>query len=120
MEPAKPQLRLIKLPEVKNRTGESTAKIYDRMADGTFPLSVTTGPNSRAWVEHEIDEWIQARIAARDSGADAELRAVSPNIGKGRPRKDAPSETARSNQAEVGQPSFATSVNRIRSELTAA
>jgi prophage regulatory protein len=86
MEPIKP-VRLIRLPEVVDRTGQSAAKVYDAMADGKFPKSVATGPNSRAWVEHEVDEWIRARIDARDKQTDGEWRVMNPHIGKGRPRK---------------------------------
>lgn len=70
------------------------------MAEGLFPRSVATGPNTRAWVEEEVDAWIQARIDARDMGTDADLRALNPNIGKGRPRRDqaTPAALARAEQ----------------------
>jgi prophage regulatory protein len=82
--------RLVRRPEVESKTGLSTAEIYRRMAADppTFPRSVATGPNTRAWVEDEIDDWIDERIDARDQGADADLRVVNPHIGKGRPRRD--------------------------------
>ena len=74
------------LREVERKTGLSTASIYRLMAaEEGFPHSVVLGPNTRAWVESEVDAWIEKRIAARDSGDDAELRAINRNIGKGRP-----------------------------------
>jgi prophage regulatory protein len=36
---------------------------------GDFPRRVTLGERRVAWVEQEIDEWIAARIAARDEVA---------------------------------------------------
>jgi prophage regulatory protein len=88
--------RLLRLPEVENKTGLSTAEIYRRMKEDppTFPRSVVTGPNTRAWVEDEIDDWIQRHIDARDQRADAELRVVNKHIGKGRPHKGPESDEA--------------------------
>ena len=36
---------------------------------GLFPKRIQLGPNGRvAWLEHEIDAWIEARAAAREVG----------------------------------------------------
>jgi predicted DNA-binding transcriptional regulator AlpA len=36
------------------------------------PIKLGTGPNSRnAWIEAEIDAWIEQRIAARDGATQA-------------------------------------------------
>ncbi len=75
---------LVRLPAVKGRTGLSTSAIYRDMAAGTFPQSVTIGPNARAWLLSEIEEWIAARVAARDAGADRATRALNPSLGIGR------------------------------------
>jgi prophage regulatory protein len=80
--------RLIRLPAVMKKTGMSAATIYRSMEDDKFPRHVVVGPNMRAWLEEEIDRWITARVDDRDTGADRELRAVNPNIGKGRPKRD--------------------------------
>jgi prophage regulatory protein len=34
-----------------------------------FPKRISVGPQRYAWVESEIDEWIAARIRARDEAA---------------------------------------------------
>jgi len=60
-------LRLLRLPAVKNKTGASTNEIYTGMQDGTFPASVPIGLRTVGWVESEIDEWVAARIAQRDT-----------------------------------------------------
>ena len=71
------QKRLIRLPEVLSRTGFGRTTIYRKMEDGSFPRSVKLGgppidPNvfdSRAiaWIEDEVEQWIESRIEERDS-----------------------------------------------------
>ena len=72
-----PQKRFIRLPEVLTRTGYGRTTIYRKMEDGSFPRSVKLGgppidPNvfdSRAiaWIEDEVEQWIDSRIEERDS-----------------------------------------------------
>ena len=72
-----PQKRFIRLPEVLSRTGYGRTSIYRKMEDGSFPRSVKLGgppidPNvfdSRAiaWIEDEVEQWIESRIEERDS-----------------------------------------------------
>jgi prophage regulatory protein len=74
-----PQKRLIRLPEVLSRTGYGRTTIYRKMEDGSFPRSVKLGgppidPNvfdSRAiaWIEDEVEQWIESRIEERDLGS---------------------------------------------------
>ena len=54
---------LIRLSEVQRRTGYSKAWIYRLMSHGKFPKSVKIGIRAIAFVESEIDEWINERIA---------------------------------------------------------
>ena len=77
MENKTPQKRFIRLPEVLTRTGYGRTTIYRKMEDGSFPRSVKLGgppidPNvfdSRAiaWIEDEVEQWIESRIDERDS-----------------------------------------------------
>ena len=70
------QKRFIRLPEVLTRTGYGRTTIYRKMEDGSFPRSVKLGgppidPNvfdSRAvaWIEDEVEQWIESRIEERD------------------------------------------------------
>jgi prophage regulatory protein len=50
---------------VKARTGLSRAGIYQQMAAKKFPSQVSLGGRAVAWVDAEIDAWIESRIAAR-------------------------------------------------------
>lgn len=77
----------LRIQAVSDLTGLSMATIYRLMSEDRFPRAVALGANTRAWPLSEIEAWQAAKIAARDSGNDAELRVVNPNIGKGRPRK---------------------------------
>ena len=55
--------RLLRLPEVLSLTGLSRSRLY---ADPSFPKSVKIGERAVAWVEDEIKEWVDARIAQRE------------------------------------------------------
>lgn len=60
-------LRLLKLPEVIERTGLSRSTIYAQAGKGLFPKVVKLGLRSSAWVESEVDSWLNGRIADRDA-----------------------------------------------------
>ena len=55
---------LLRLPEVKRRTGLSRSTIYLRTQRGEFPSSIILGGRAVAWLESEIDEWIRDRVKA--------------------------------------------------------
>ncbi|MBZ4312336.1 AlpA family transcriptional regulator, partial [Mycobacterium tuberculosis] len=51
---------LIRLPEVLKRTGFGKAWIYRLISEGRFPAPVKIGVRAVAFVESEVDEWIQS------------------------------------------------------------
>ena len=53
---------LIRLPEVLKRTGFGKAWIYRLISEGRFPAPVKIGVRAVAFVESEVDEWIQSVI----------------------------------------------------------
>ena len=61
---------LIRLQEVQRRVGYGKAWIYKLIANNRFPKQVKIGTRSIAFVESEIDEWINQRIA-ESRGEDA-------------------------------------------------
>ena len=77
MENKTPQKRFIRLPEVLSRTGYGRTSIYRKMEDGSFPRSVKLGGpledsnafdcRAIAWIEDEVEQWIESRIDERDS-----------------------------------------------------
>lgn len=58
---------LIRLSEVQRRTGYSKAWLYRLMSEKRFPLPVKIGARAIAFMESEIDAWIQERINASRS-----------------------------------------------------
>ena len=56
--------RLLRKPEVKSRSGfKSDSGLYDAIARGEFPKPIKIGVRASAWIESEIDAWIDVRIA---------------------------------------------------------
>ena len=68
-------LTLERLAQVKARTGLGRSTIYRMIACGEFPKNLKLTERCSAWNAAEIDAWIAAKIAARDSTAPAESRA---------------------------------------------
>jgi prophage regulatory protein len=54
--------RILRLADVKVRTGKSRSSIYLEMTQGTFPKHISLGVRTVGWIESEIDAWIAARI----------------------------------------------------------
>ena len=61
--------KFLRLPDVIRRTGYKRSNIYHLMSLGEFPRSVQLGPRAVAWLEHEIDEWIDERVESRGRGS---------------------------------------------------
>jgi prophage regulatory protein len=67
MEHKRP-LRFLRLKQVIARTGLPRSSIYLMVGDGRFPRQVRlSGSRSVAWVEAEVEDWMQARIEASRS-----------------------------------------------------
>jgi prophage regulatory protein len=58
--------KLLKMPEVRAKTGLSRSHLYALAQNGEFPKPVKLSERSSAWVESEVDGWIEERIAERD------------------------------------------------------
>ncbi len=56
--------KILRLPNVKARTGLSRSTIYLRMSEGSFPASVSLGGRAVGWIETEVDDWLNQRIEA--------------------------------------------------------
>ena len=53
--------RFVRLAEVVQLTGVSRSTIYRWMANGEFLKQVSLGGNTVAWLEAEIEDWIQKK-----------------------------------------------------------
>lgn len=57
--------KLLRLPDVMDRSGLKRSTIYLRVRQGRFPRQIQLGdPHVVAWRETEITAWVNAQIAA--------------------------------------------------------
>ncbi|VUC78358.1 putative transcriptional regulator [Raoultella terrigena] len=57
--------QLLRLKQVEQKTGLKRSQIYLYMKKGSFPHSIKIGPVSVAWLESEIDDWINLKLTDR-------------------------------------------------------
>lgn len=60
-------IRFLRLNDVIAATGLSRSTIYKFMDEEVFPKTIPLGGRAVAWVESEIEEWMEQRLALRDS-----------------------------------------------------
>jgi prophage regulatory protein len=56
----------LRIAHVCRVTGLPRTTIYEMVSKGTFPKQVRLSPRAVGWIESEILEWQQARVAERD------------------------------------------------------
>jgi prophage regulatory protein len=61
--------RFLRLNQVVEKTGMSRSTVYLYLNQGRFPKPVQISERLVAWVESEVDAWMQERIAARKAVA---------------------------------------------------
>jgi prophage regulatory protein len=61
--------KILRLRELQAATGLARSSIYAGMAAGTFPKSVPLSEKAVGWLESEIEQWQEGRIAARSARA---------------------------------------------------
>ena len=57
--------RIIRKPELLNIIGLSDPTIWRMEKNGDFPKRLRLGGNSCGWLEAEVNEWIEERLADR-------------------------------------------------------
>lgn len=62
-------MKLIRIKDVMERTGLARSTIYKYISLGQFPQPIKLGTRAVAWVESEINTWINGSIKRRDEGA---------------------------------------------------
>lgn len=60
-----PTRKILRLPEVIERTGYGRSAIYEKMKIGAFPQARKLGPRAVGWDSHEVDAWINAKLGAK-------------------------------------------------------
>ena len=53
---------LLRMRQVKARTGLSRSTIYLKIKCGEFPAQVSLGPRAVGWLEAEVDRWIASCV----------------------------------------------------------
>jgi prophage regulatory protein len=53
---------IIRLPQVKQRTGLSRSTIYSLIKDGQFKAPINLGARAVGWLESDVSEFIEARV----------------------------------------------------------
>ena len=61
---------MIKLKEVQKMTSLSRSSIYAYIDKGIFPTQVKLGARSVAWLESDIQSWVESKINARNAMND--------------------------------------------------
>lgn len=65
--------RTIKRAEVEYKTGLSRANLFKLEKANDFPHHFMLTPRLAVWYEHEVDNWIEARAAARHAAYSGAL-----------------------------------------------
>jgi prophage regulatory protein len=68
--------RILRLYEVEAVTGKKRSAIYEDTTNGRFPAPVPLGERAVGWLETEIMEWQEQRIAERSEHAAAPASAI--------------------------------------------
>jgi prophage regulatory protein len=58
---------ILRRKQVEARVGLRRSTLYSRVAEGSFPPPVRLGKRAVGWVESEISEWLERRVAERQS-----------------------------------------------------
>lgn len=62
--------KLIRMKDVLQRISLSKTEVYRRIKAGTFPKQVRLGLSRIAFVEAEIDQWVQERSDDRSEAGE--------------------------------------------------
>jgi prophage regulatory protein len=70
-----PNERVIRFPELKERIGFSRSHIHNLISQGKFPKQIKIGDRASGWLNSQISEWLEQRIADSQSQAKTEPAA---------------------------------------------
>lgn len=62
-------MKVLRYPQLRELVGFSRMHLGRLEAAGRFPKRVRLGPNTVAWVEAEVQNWLERRAAERDQPA---------------------------------------------------
>jgi prophage regulatory protein len=58
----RPTRTILRLKQVKARTGLARSTLYERIKAGGFPRQVSLGARAVGWLESDIEAWITAQV----------------------------------------------------------
>ena len=56
------RIRMLRLTQVRAMTGLGKTKIYELQAQGDFPMRIRLTGHSVAWIEEEVQAWLDRRV----------------------------------------------------------
>ena len=63
-KPSVKSMRLLRIPQVMQQTGQKKTMLYELQKVGSFPMRIQITSNSVGWIEEEVNAWIAGRVAA--------------------------------------------------------
>ena len=66
MQETQTKERFLRIDAVIELTGLARSTIYDKTRLNQFPQPVDWGGNKKAWLESEVNKWMQERIEQRN------------------------------------------------------
>ncbi|OAJ96186.1 AlpA family transcriptional regulator [Vibrio bivalvicida] len=60
-------MRFLRIEDVMSLTGLGRSTIYKFMDEDIFPKTIPLGGRAVGWLESEIEEWMESRLALRDN-----------------------------------------------------
>jgi prophage regulatory protein len=70
--------RILRLPQVLDRTGLSRSSLYRLHAAGSFPRRVQISQRSVGWIESEVDAWLASKVGDSRTAATIAAPHVAP------------------------------------------
>jgi prophage regulatory protein len=61
-------ISILRMPEVRKRTGLARSTIYLRISQHRFPQPISLGGKAVGWRSDEIDAWIEDQTAVSNRG----------------------------------------------------
>jgi prophage regulatory protein len=61
--------KILRLPQVIQKTGLSRSTIYSLINSGDFPKRIKLTSRSMGFLEEELDSWLKARVEKDTGGA---------------------------------------------------
>lgn len=71
-------MKFLRLKEVMTLTALSRSSIYKFMAEERFPQTLSLGDRAVAWLESEIEEWMEEKLLQRTQESNGDVLTPKP------------------------------------------